>query len=172
MFDDSMKAIGKGGLTKNSELSYSNAGTAFLKFSIGVSKSRKIKGTEDYEQKSHYFNCVIIGKFAETMVNHLKKGTKVFVVGDLQHSTYEKDGVNIQKYEIIVGEIEIVAKAKEDNNQNNSSGNSRSHGNYSRNQGSNNNRNNHYVSDNPDDYYANGINRMTGEYCAKFDLTK
>ena len=157
MFDDSMKVVGKGGVTKNAELSYTNNGTAILSFSLGVSKSRKIKGTEEYEQKSHYFNCKLIGRFAETMVNHLTKGCKVYIVGDLNYSSWEKEGIKHNKLEILVQEIEIIKKA--DQGQQSEPGNN----NY------NSSTNQHFVSNNPEDYYQNGTNRHTGIYNKDFD---
>jgi single-strand DNA-binding protein len=150
MFDNGMKATGFGGLTADPQMTFNNNGTAFLKFSLGVSKSRKVG--DDWQQDKHYFNCVVIGKYAEALQNHLSKGTQVFISGNLNFSSWEQDGQKRSKVEIKVDELEIISKGDKQqtqlnnssNYQKNDTGNKPSYENYP---SGNNNSNGHDFSD-------------------------
>jgi len=119
VFDNGMKATGFGGLTADPQITFNNNGTAFLKFSLGVSKSRKVG--DDWQQDKHYFNCVVIGKYAESLQNHLFKGTQVFISGDLNFSSWDQDGQKRSKVEIKVNELEIISKGEKPQGQGNNS---------------------------------------------------
>lgn len=143
MFDNGMVATGFGGLTADSQISYNNNGTAFLKFSLGVSKSKKVN--EEWVKENHYFNCVIIGRFAETMQNHLFKGTQVWISGDLSFSAWEDNGAKRSKVEIKVKELEIISKNDSQDQQGGNNQNFNGNNSYN-NQGGNNSFNNNYPS--------------------------
>lgn len=121
MFDSSMKVTGFGGLTKDPQISYNNNGTAFLKFSLGVSRSRKVNN--DWVQDNNYFDCVVIGKYAEALQNHLSKGVQVFISGDLKFESWQTDGQTRTKVSIKVDELEIISKGNNQQNNNQSQNN-------------------------------------------------
>jgi len=83
-----MKAYGLGRLTKEVELKYSTSGTAYLSNSIAC--DRKFSK----EKETDFFNIKAFGKTAEAMGKFLKKGSKIFVEGNLQNDEYTtKEGV-------------------------------------------------------------------------------
>ena len=92
-----------GNVGKDSELTFLQNGTALLKFSMAVERGYQ----KDKQNKvSDWFNIVLFGKYGEAMANHIKKGTKVLVSGEMQ-ITYDKDkqktytSVNADKLEMI-----------------------------------------------------------------------
>jgi len=92
-----------GNVGKDSELKHLQSGTAILSFSLAVERGYQ----KDKSNKvSDWFNVTIFGKFAEVMANHIKKGTKVLVSGEMQ-LTYDKEkmktytNINADKVEIL-----------------------------------------------------------------------
>ena len=76
-----------GNVGKDSELKYTQGGTAVLNFSMAVERSyQKDKNNKVVD----WFNIVLFGKFAEVMANHVKKGCKVLVSGEMQID-YDKE---------------------------------------------------------------------------------
>lgn len=107
------KVIEMGRLTREPEVSSSNSGTTFARFSIAVDRRFKKEGEPDAD----FFNCTAFGKTAEFVERYLKKGTKVLVTGRLQNNNYtNKEGQKVYDVRIMVEEIEI-AESKKDNNQ-------------------------------------------------------
>lgn len=71
------KFIISGNITKNIEIKYSQAGKAYSKFTVAV--TRKFD-----REKSDFFNVTAFGKTAEHVANYLSKGSKVLVEGEVQ----------------------------------------------------------------------------------------
>lgn len=107
------KVIEMGRLTRDPEISSSNSGTTFARFSIAVDRRFKKEGEPDAD----FFNCTAFGKTAEFVEKYLQKGTKVLVTGRLQNNNYtNKDGQKVYDVRIMVEEMEF-AESKKDNNQ-------------------------------------------------------
>lgn len=108
------KVIEMGRLTRDPEISSSNSGTTFARFSIAVDRRFKKEGEPDAD----FFNCTAFGKTAEFVEKYLQKGTKVLVTGRLQNNNYtNKEGQKVYDVRIMVEEMEF-AESKKDNNQN------------------------------------------------------
>lgn len=73
-------------LTQNAELKYTTNGTACAKFSIAINKSYK-QGNE-WTKKAGFFNCVIWGKYAESMHRYLTKGKQIAIEAELAHNPW------------------------------------------------------------------------------------
>lgn len=107
------KVIEMGRLTRDPEISSSNSGTTFARFSIAVDRRFKREGEPDAD----FFNCTAFGKTAEFVEKYLQKGTKVLVTGRLQNNNYtNKEGQKVYDVRIMVEEMEF-AESKKDNNQ-------------------------------------------------------
>ena len=107
------KVIEMGRLTRDPEISSSNSGTTFARFSIAVDRRFKREGEPDAD----FFNCTAFGKTAEFVEKYLQKGTKVLVTGRLQNNNYtNKEGQKVYDVRIMVEEMEF-AESKKDNSQ-------------------------------------------------------
>jgi len=106
--------VGIGRVTANAELKYTNSGTACLKFSICINKSYKKDG--EWQSKPNFFNCIVWGKYGETMHKHILKGRLISVVCELEQNSWEDNsgnkhnGVNFN-----VSNIEILDRPKSGN---------------------------------------------------------
>lgn len=83
---DLNKFTATGRVTANAELKYTSGGTAYTSFSIAVNKSYKKDGV--WEDKAHFFNCVIWGKYGEAMQKYLTKGKQVAIEAELNHNPW------------------------------------------------------------------------------------
>lgn len=76
-----------GNLGRNPEIHTSPDGTAIANFSIA---SNTVRNTaKGKEQKTDWFRVTAIGKQAETLAKHARKGNKLFVQGKLTFSPWK-----------------------------------------------------------------------------------
>ncbi|MBR1806021.1 MAG: single-stranded DNA-binding protein [Selenomonadaceae bacterium] len=104
-----------GNLTRDPEVRYSQNGMAFARMGIAVqrrvSKNRDAgKDVKDVD----FFNIVAFDKTAEFCGKYLTKGSRVFVEGYLQMSSYEKDGIKRTSIDIMVNNIEFGSSKRAD----------------------------------------------------------
>jgi single-strand DNA-binding protein len=110
------KAILMGRLTRDPEVRYSQGEkqTAIARYSLAVNRSFKKEGEPDAD----FINIVSFGKAGEFAEKYFKKGQLVCVVGRIQTSTYEKDGVKQYRTDVIAEEQHFAeSKKSEDNEQ-------------------------------------------------------
>lgn len=102
-----------GRLTKDVELRYIGDDTAVSNFTIAVDKF--VNG----EKKADFINCVVWGRYAETLAEYTQKGDKIGLVGSIQNRTYEKeDGTKVYVTEVRAQHIEFLeSKPKEEKQQ-------------------------------------------------------
>lgn len=106
-----------GNLGKDPEIRYSQQGTAVVKFSIATSEQWTDKNTGNRQEKTEWHNIVVFGKQAEICEKYLSKGSKVYVEGRLQTSTYEKDGQTRYFTEIVVANFQFLDSKKDSQGQ-------------------------------------------------------
>jgi single-strand DNA-binding protein len=80
---------GVGRLTADAELKHTAGGTAAAKFAFCINDSYKKDGV--WQERPYFFNCIVWGKYAAAMHEHLTKGRLVGIEGKLTHNPW-KDG--------------------------------------------------------------------------------
>lgn len=81
-----------GNLGQDPELKYTQSGTAVCKFSIATTENYRNNAGERH-QRTEWHNIVVWGKQGENVSKYIRKGSKVFVEGKIQSSSWEdKDG--------------------------------------------------------------------------------
>ena len=120
------KVILVGNLGRDPEVRYSQAGDAIVNLSVATSESWRDKQTGERREKSEWHRVVIFNDHAAKVAqNFLKKGSKVYLEGQLQtrkwtdQSGQEKyiTEVVLQKYR---GELTLLdSKAESQNGQQN-----------------------------------------------------
>lgn len=99
------KIILMGRLTRDPEVRYTQKdNTPVARYSLAVDKKFK----RDDGVTADFFNMVAFGKSAEFTEKYLRKGTKMLITGRVQTGTYEKDGVKIPFFEVVVEEQEFA----------------------------------------------------------------
>ena len=104
-----------GNLGKDNEVKQLSSGTTVLNNSIGVRSNAKVGG----EYKTSWFNVSIFGKSAEIFNQYTKKGSKVFLTGEIRIREYKKqDGTNGMSVDLIVNNFEFLDSASGNSNSN------------------------------------------------------
>lgn len=100
-----------GRLTKDVELKYTPSGIPVGSFTLAVNRNFT---KENGEREADFINCVVWRKTAETMANHLKKGSLIGVTGRLQSRSFEgQHGNMIFVTELVVDNF-CFLESKED----------------------------------------------------------
>jgi len=94
-----------GNVTRDPDLQVTKNGTLVLKFGIAVGE--RSRDGKDY---TNFFDCIIWGKYGETMQRYLQKGQKVALVGALHYSSWSdpKTGYKRSKVEVYVRGIDTM----------------------------------------------------------------
>ena len=102
------KVCASGNLVKDAELPREG----ILNFTIAVNTRQK--DGEEWIDYPNYFDCVIYGKRAEAIKKYMKKGTKVFVSGNLHQDRWTKDEKTESRIRIRVDNVEFFTKTADE----------------------------------------------------------
>ena len=104
-----------GNLGRDNEIKQLSSGKVVLNNSIGVRSNSKVGG----EYKTSWFNVSIFGKSAEIFSQYTKKGSKVFLTGEVRIRDYKKqDGTTGMSVDLIVNNFEFLDSASGNSNSN------------------------------------------------------
>ena len=120
------KVILIGNLTKDPELSTTNSGINYCRFTLAVPKRFVQNGERDAE----FINIVVWRVQADNCHKYLKKGSKACIVGSLQTRSYDaQDGSKRYVTEVVAEEVEFLStKSNGDFGSSNPTGNSEGSG--------------------------------------------
>lgn len=90
-----------GTLTKNIELSKSQKGNSFTKFTLKCPRDNQ--GT-----RFDYVGCIAFGELAEELKKVGTNNTNLKIVGNLQTSSYKKDNQKIYSMNVVVESFELL----------------------------------------------------------------
>ena len=100
------KLIGR--LGKDPEMRYTPGGQPVCNFSMATSERYKNKDGDKVE-KTEWHECVRFGPGAEALGEYLKKGSRVYVAGQIETNAWEdKDGNKHSKKIIKIAEWEFL----------------------------------------------------------------
>ncbi len=107
------KLIISGRLTRDAEVRFNTKGTAVLSFSVANNT-----GYGD-NQRTHYFDCAIFGKRAESRLKeYMLKGQQVVVEGEVSLNQYEKkDGTGGASLNVFVNNVELMGGGQQGGGQ-------------------------------------------------------
>ena len=117
------KVILVGNLGQDPEVKYTAGGAAVTTLSIATSESWKDKDTGEEQEKTEWHRVVLWRRLAEIAGEYLKKGSKVYIEGQLQTRKWEQEGQTRYTTEIVGRDIQFLdSKGSADSSQ---SGNSK-----------------------------------------------
>ena len=106
------KVILVGNLGQDPEVRYLPNGGAVTNISVATSESWKDKQTGESKDKTEWHRVVIFGKLAEIAGEYLKKGSQVYIEGQLQTRKWQdQSGIDRYTTEIVVnigGTLQIL----------------------------------------------------------------
>ena len=90
------KIILLGRLTKDIELKETVSGKSYAR--VGLAVDRPFSKNKEVD----FFNLVAWDKTAEMMSRYFEKGRRILVEGRMQMNNYEKNGVKVNGYDVVV----------------------------------------------------------------------
>jgi single-strand DNA-binding protein len=103
------KVILVGNLGKDPEVKYTPSGTPVAKFSLATNERYKDKAGE-WQDRTEWHNIVAWQRLAEIVGEYVKKGSKVYIEGRIQTSSWEDKQSGEKKYrtEIIAQDLVLL----------------------------------------------------------------
>lgn len=100
-----------GRLTRDPELSFTPNGIPLSKFTLAVNRPFS---NGNGEKETDFIQCVAWRKTAETIGNHLKKGSLIGVTGRIQTRSYEgQDGKRVFITEVVAESFSFLESKSE-----------------------------------------------------------
>nr|DAO15353.1 MAG TPA: Single strand binding protein [Caudoviricetes sp.] len=116
------KVIIVGTLGNNPEVKYSASGSAIANLSVATSEQWKDKQTGEKKEQTEWHRVVIFGKLAEVAAEYLRKGSQVYIEGQLRTRKWsDSNGVDRYTTEIVIpqigGVMQMLGGKREDSGQ-------------------------------------------------------
>jgi single-strand DNA-binding protein len=109
------KVILVGNLGNDPDTKYTQAGMAITRFSLATTSVRKDKDGNQQE-KTEWHRVVFFGKLGEIAGEYLRKGSQVYVEGELRYDKYTgQDGVEKYSTDIVANEMQMLGGRQEGN---------------------------------------------------------
>jgi single-strand DNA-binding protein len=80
-----------GNITRDPEMRYTASGVSTATFGVAVNRSWRNQQTNEWEERTSFFNVVCWRQLAENVAASLKKGTRVVVTGRLEQRSWETE---------------------------------------------------------------------------------
>ena len=116
------KVIIVGTLGNDPEVKYSASGSAIANLSVATSEQWKDKQTGEKKEQTEWHRVVIFGKFAEVAGEYLRKGSQVYIEGQLRTRKWaDSNGVDRYTTEIVIpqmgGVMQMLGGKRDDSGQ-------------------------------------------------------
>ena len=102
------KVIIVGNLGQDPEIKYTAGGAAVTTLSIATSDSWKDKDSGMDQERTEWHRVVLWRRLAEIAGEYLKKGSKVYIEGQLQTIKWEQEGQTRYTTEIIARDMQFL----------------------------------------------------------------
>lgn len=108
-----------GRLGQDPEVRYLQSGEPVCNISVACSTQWKDKQTGEKKERTTWINYVAFGKLADIMSEYLKKGSKVYLSGELRTRKWQaQDGQDRYTTEIVASELQMLG-SRNDSQQGN-----------------------------------------------------
>ena len=116
------KVILLGNLGADPELRTTAGGDAVATISIATSDSWKDKNTGEEQQKTEWHRVVFFRRMADVVGQYLKKGSSVYIEGQLQTNSYEDKNTGEKKFstQIVARDMQMLGSRNSSETQSNS----------------------------------------------------
>lgn len=116
------KVIIVGTLGNDPEVKYSASGSSIANLSVATSEQWKDKQTGEKKEQTEWHRVVIFGKLAEIAGEYLRKGSQVYIEGQLRTRKWtDSNGVDKYTTEIVIpqmgGVMQMLGGKRDDSGQ-------------------------------------------------------
>ena len=102
------KVILVGNLGRDPETRYLPSGGAVTNVSLATSRSWKDRDSGEQREKTEWHRIVFFNRLGEIAGEYLKRGSKVYVEGELRTREWEKEGQKHFTTEIVANEMQML----------------------------------------------------------------
>ena len=102
------KVILVGNLGRDPETRYMPSGGAVTNVSIATSKQWRDRDSGENKESTEWHRVVFFNRLAEISGEYLKKGSKVYIEGELRTRDWERDGQKHYTTEIVANEMQML----------------------------------------------------------------
>ena len=111
------KVIIVGNLGQDPEIKYTAGGAAVTTLSIATSDSWKDKDSGMDQERTEWHRVVLWRRLAEVAGEYLRKGSKVYIEGQLQTRKWEQEGQTRYTTKIIARDMQVLDSRGSSNNE-------------------------------------------------------
>ena len=109
-------------LGNDPDTKYTQSGVAITRISLATSSSRKDK-EGNVQERTDWHRVVFFGKLGEIAKEYLRKGSQVYIEGEIRYDKYTgQDGIEKYSTDIIANEMQMLGGSGRDNNRQQTSG--------------------------------------------------
>ena len=102
------KVIIIGNVGQDPETKYMPSGGAVTNLSIATSESWKDKQTGQPQERTEWHRVVFFNRLAEIASEYVRKGSKIYIEGQLRTRNWEQDGVKRYSTEIVASQMQML----------------------------------------------------------------
>ena len=102
------KVILVGNLGRDPETRYLPSGGAVTNVSLATSRSWKDRDSGEQKEKTEWHRVVFFNRLGEIAGEYLKRGSKVYIEGELRTREWEKEGQKHFTTEIVATEMQML----------------------------------------------------------------
>lgn len=102
------KVILVGNLGQDPEVKYMPSGGAVTNISIATTDTWKDKTTGEKKENTEWHRVVFFNRLAEVVGEYLRKGSQVYIEGNLRTRSWEDNGVKKYTTEIVAREMQML----------------------------------------------------------------
>lgn len=104
MSDSNVTLVGN--LAREPELRYTPGGVPVATFGLAVNLRRQNRQTQEWEERTSFFDVVCYGSLGENVADSLSKGCRAVVTGRLEQRSWEsQQGERRSKVEVVADEV-------------------------------------------------------------------
>jgi len=107
------RAIFTGNITRDPELKYTGSGTAVLSFSVAINNNYKNQSGE-WVDDTCFMDVTVFSKFAESLNERIKKGSHVFIEGQLKQDNWDDKNTGAKRSKISVRADKVQLTQKQE----------------------------------------------------------
>ncbi|MBA57925.1 MAG: single-stranded DNA-binding protein [Gammaproteobacteria bacterium] len=102
------KVILVGNLGRDPETRYMPSGGAVTNVSLATSKAWKDRESGEQKEKTEWHRIVFFNRLGEIAGEYLKRGSKIYVEGELRTREWEKEGQKHFTTEVVANEMQML----------------------------------------------------------------